>query len=164
MQPLASLVGGDIVWAGVGVKDLTDFFVVRVSHRRLKVEQEFIVKAITSFDRDQRDAKLMEALLTREKLRAFLEAILFDASIRPTSAQALGTANGGGGGPARPLLSDLAIEDILRACTEDPSRIEEINRLIRAVGQTDLVDSEFRDFWSTFVAAHHEASRQDSHA
>ena len=164
LQPFGNLVKGDIAFAGLALKDITAFFVVRVSHRSTGVEQEFVVKAAATFDREQRDAKLLEALLTRDKLRSFIEAILFDASIRPAESRVIDTTKAGENGHARPLLSDLAIEDILRACTEDPTRIEEINRLLRALGQAEVVDAEFRDFWTTFVAAHEEVGRQDAHA
>ncbi len=162
-QPLVALVEGTLAFSAIAPKDLTEFFLVQAIHHKTGIEQEFVVKAKTAFDRDQRDAELIQSLLTRDRLRAFLEAILFDASVRPTTT---GRFQDGPGEEHqnRPLLSDLAIEDILRSCTEDPSRIDEINRLIRAVGRTDLIDGEFRAFWDTFVAAYDEAGRLEAHA
>jgi hypothetical protein len=50
----------------------------------------------------------------------------------------------------------LTIEDIIRSCTEDTSRIEEVNRVLKAFEKTQFVDETFRQFWATFVAAEAE--------
>jgi hypothetical protein len=65
--------------------------------------------------------------------------------------------------PASSLLEELSIEDVLRSCTEDPSRIEEINRVLKAFERTDLIDDGFRRFWSTFIASVAEAQQTSIH-
>ena len=100
---------------------------------------------------------MLQKLLTRDSLEVFLKAILFDAIARPTVADPP-TSNGQHGGKSSvSLWSELSVEDIIRSCTEDTSRIDEINRVLKAFEKTDWIEDEFRQFWATFVAAEAEA-------
>ena len=145
---------------------MTEFLVVQVTHRKGAAQRRFIVKAKADFSqwREQRDAHLLQQLLTRDNLQSFLKAILFDASARPPAETTEPTGAGNKGktrGTA--LLSDVSLEDIIRSCTEDSSRIEEINRVLRAFESTEWIDEEFRQFWGTFVAAEAEAREATPH-
>ena len=114
--------------------------------------------------REQRDAQLLQQLLTRENLQTFLRAILFDAATRPLTNISNRLAIGGGARETWSLLSDLTIEDVIRACTEDSSRIEEINRVLKAFENTEWVDEEFRRFWKAFVSAESTVREELLHA
>lgn len=160
-KPFGELLTGGLSFIYVGVADLTEFLVVDVAHRKHENHKRFIIKVAADFSewRDQRDSALLQQLLTRDSLKAFLQAILFDAPMRPPSSSVEGTGPLNGGRSALALLSDLTVEDVLRSCTEDASRIEEISHLLKAFEHTQLIDEEFRRFWSTFIEAEAEARR-----
>jgi len=165
LKPFRGLIEGGIDFGEVGITDLTEFLVVQVTHRKLGLQRRFILKAKADFAqwREQRDAQLLQQLLTRDSLQAFLRAILFDAAVRPPMppSQMPGTAKGGVA--ITSLFSDLSVEDVIRSCTEDTSRIEEINRVLKAFEKTQWIDEEFRQFWATFVAAEAEAREVAAH-
>ena len=155
LKPFSALFQGGLVFAGVAVADLTEFVVVDVTHREFGISRRFMLKAKADFTawRDERDTKLLQQLLTRESLQTFLRAILFDAATRPLSTRSNRPVIGGGEPVTWSLLSELTIEDVIRACTEDSSRIEEINRVLKAFENTEWIDEEFRSFWKAFVSA-----------
>lgn len=161
LKPFGEFLTGGFSFINVGVADLTEFLVVDVAHRKHENHKRFIIKVSADFSewRDQRDSALLQQLLTRDSLKAFLQAILFDAPVRPPSSAVEGSEPPKGDRPGPALLSDLTVEDVLRSCTEDPSRIEEISHLLKAFEHTQLIDEEFRRFWSTFIAAEAEARR-----
>jgi hypothetical protein len=165
VQPFATLLEGQIVFKEVGVADLTEFLILRVKHRALGLERRRILKAVANFSQwqEQRDSELLQQLLTRERITAFLRAILFDATLRPPTLQSEKSGSAMAPLPASSLLEELSIEDVLRSCTEDPSRIEEINRVLKAFERTDLIDDGFRRFWSTFIASVAEAQQTSIH-
>lgn len=167
LKPLGDLSEGGIVFEEVGIADLTEFLIVQITHRKHGVQRRFVLKAKADFAewRDQRDAQLLRELLSHDSLRAFLQAILFDAAVRPSKTWRPPKNPGiGAGGPATVnLLSELPIEDVIRSCTEDSSRIEEINRVLKAFENTQWVDEEFRRFWATFVAAETKAQEMTAH-
>jgi hypothetical protein len=165
LRPLSDILSGGICLSDIGVADLTEFLVVQVTHRQATAQRRFIVKAKADFSqwREQRDAQLLQQLLTRDNLQAFLKTILFDASACPPAepTEPTGWSKSKAGSTA--FLSDVSIEDVIRSCTEDSSRIEEINRLLKAFESTQWIDEEFRQFWGTFVAAEAEARETATH-
>lgn len=148
-----------VIFHDVSTADLTEFFVIEVTHRKQGNQKRFIVKAKTDFTqwREERDAALIRQLVTREHVQSLMQAILFDAANRPPIFSADGFGGGSDDKRASHLLSELTIEDVLRSCTEDPSRIDEINHLLKAFKTTDLIDEQFRRFWRTFITAEAEA-------
>lgn len=164
LRPFGSLIEGGFRFSDIGFADLTEFLIVQVTHRQLGLQRRFILKVKADFTqwRDQRDAKLLQELLTRDSLQAFLQAILFDAAIRPPMPPVEMASKGSSRQAISSLLSDLSVEDVIRSCTEDTSRIDEINRVLKAFEKTQWIDEEFRQFWSTFVAAEEEA-REGAH-
>jgi hypothetical protein len=165
-KQFGALMESEIGFDDVGLADLTEFLVVQVTHRKLGLQRRFILKAKADFAqwREQRDAQLLQQLLTRDSLQAFLRAILFDAAVRPPSPPPPDTPGTANGWPSTTnLLSDLSIEDVIRSCTEDTSRMEEINRVLKAFEKTQWIDEEFCQFWATFVAAEAEARKVSAH-
>ncbi len=45
------------------------------------------------------------------------------------------------------------MEQVLHACTEDRSRVEEIDHLLATFADTDFIDPAFAQFWTTFRSA-----------
>lgn len=164
LKPFSGLLEAGVAFGDVGPADLTEFLIVQVTHRQLGLQRRFILKAKADFAqwREQRDAQLLQQLLTRESFQAFLQAILFDAAVRPPIPSAEMPNDGNTRQAITNLLSDLSVEDVIRSCTEDTSRIEEINRVLKAFEKTQWIDEEFRCFWLTFVAAEEEA-REGAH-
>ena len=156
-QPFGGILKGGVRLGNVDLADLTEFLDIRISHRvHPEFQIHFILKATMEYPewREQRDEQLLRNLLSRDNIEDFLRTILFDAAVRPPSPS---TPREGEAGNTRTaagrLLMGIAIEDVLRSCTEDPWRIDEINRLIRGLRNSDLIDGEFRLFWDAFVAA-----------
>ena len=54
---------------------------------------------------------------------------------------------------AASLLDDFTVEDVLHSCTEDSSRIDEIDRLLKTFEKTEHIDASFREFWANFREA-----------
>lgn len=155
LKPFGGLFQEGLVFAGVAVADLTEFIVLEVTHSQFRISRRFIIKVKADFSawRDERDAQLLQQLLTRDSLQTFLRAILFDAATRPLVTLSNNLVMGGGVATSWSLLLDLTIEDVIRACTEDSSRIEEINQVLKAFENTEWIDEEFRVFWKAFVSA-----------
>lgn len=164
LKPFGGLLNGEFLFGDVGLADLTEFLLIQVTHRQLGLQRRFILKMKADFTqwREQRDAQVLQQLLTRDSLQAFLQAILFDAAVRPPMQPSEMPGKGKGRQAITNLLSDLSVEDVIRSCTEDTSRIDEINRVLKAFEKTEWIDEEFRQFWSTFVAAEAEA-REGAH-
>lgn len=165
LKPFGPLLEGEIGFDDVGVADLTEFLIVQVTHRKLGLQRRFILKAKANYAqwREQRDAQLLQQLLTRDSLQAFLQAILFDAAVRPPMPPPEMPGTGSSRVAIASLLANLSVEDVIRSCTEDTSRIEEINRVLKAFEKTQWIDEEFRQFWATFVAAEAEAREVSAH-
>ena len=165
LRPLMGLFTEGITFSNVAVADLTDFLVLQVSDRHIGLQRRFIVKVLSDFShlREDRNAQLLRQLLTKDSLYAFLRAILFDAVVRPGDALSSGGYGARGGTSAATILSQTSIEEVIQACTEDSTRIEEINRLINAFGKTGLIDEEFLQFWSIFIEADAEARKEVMH-
>ncbi len=163
-KPFGGLLEYGITFGDVGLADLTEFLIVKVTYRHLELQRRFILKVTADLTqwREQRDSQLLQQLLTRDCLQAFLHAILFDAAVRPPNQPAETPGKGNGLQTIASLLSGLSVEDVIRSCTEDTSRIEEINRVLKAFEKTQWIDEEFRQFWSTFIAAEAEA-REGAH-
>lgn len=166
LQPLSNLFQEGLVFGGVTVADLTEFVVLEVSHRRFGISRRFLLKVKADFSawREQRDAALLQQLLSRDNLQMFLRAILFDAATRPLTNLSNRLGIGGGTRATWSLLADLTIEDVIRACTEDSSRIDEINQVLKAFENTEWIDEEFRLFWKAFVSAENTVQGEALHA
>jgi hypothetical protein len=166
LQPLDGLIEEGVHFDNVGVSDLTTFVLVEVTHRKQDIRRRFILKPKADFSKwdEQRDSQLLQQLLTKESLQAFLRAILFDAAVRPPPPPPPDPpVPGKGGGWTTSLLSDLTVEDIIRSCTEDTTRIDEINRVLAAFENTEWIDNDFRGFWSAFRAAVAETKEATAH-
>ena len=165
LQPLNRLLEEGVYFDNVGIADLTTFVIVEVTHRKQDIQRRFILKLQADFSKwdEQRDSQLLRQLLTRESLQAFLRAILFDVAVRPPPPPPDPPGGGKGGTWTTSLLSDLTVEDVIRSCTEDPTRIEEINRLLAAFEKTEWIDNDFRLFWSAFTMAVAEAKEAGLH-
>lgn len=165
LRPFNGLLEGAISFGDVAIPDLTEFLVVQVTHRHPAFQRRFVLKAKADFSqwREQRDAQLLQQLLTRDNLQAFLKAILFDAALRPPMVPAETPSMTKPGATVTTLLSDVSIEDVIRSCTEDVSRIDEINQVLKAFEKTQWIDEEFRQFWATFVAAEAEVREAAGH-
>jgi hypothetical protein len=159
LKPLKGIANDGIRFDNVALNDLTEFLIVEVIHRRVEYQRRFILKAKVNFLgwREQRDVLLLQELLTRDSLQLFLKAILFDAIARPSTAEPPTGGGQHGGKSTTSVWSELSVEDIIRSCTEDISRIDEINRVLKAFENSDWIEDDFRQFWETFLAAEAEA-------
>jgi hypothetical protein len=145
-----------IIFDDVSVADLTDFVVIEINHPLLD-SKNFILKAETNFSdyRHDRETAVLREILNKKNFQAFLNSILFDkADLSYRAASTPSTRNGKGwSGSSHTNVLDATMEEILEACTEDPSRVREISDILKTFKDTDHVNEEFRLFWEAFKKA-----------
>jgi hypothetical protein len=144
-------------FADASIADLSELVVFEVSTSRPQVRRTFVLKAEVKAKgwRDARNEAVLRDAVTREAFVQFLRNILFDAG-GPTTPPPAGDSEGGKShrsAKAPSLLASLSIEDVLKQCTQDQSRVPEVQRLLDAFTRTDYVDAAFRVFWRQFIAA-----------
>jgi hypothetical protein len=163
-QDLTRLATGAILFDGLTMAEVGAFMLVRLTHVAIARSKQFVVKANTQvlegFWDDRRQAFLQENL-DAKAFRQLLRFILFGDAL-PRESQREPVGNGidrddddakGRQGLVPRLFDDFTVEDILQSCTEDRSRIDEIDRLLEAVGVTGHIDPSFRAFWTNFRQA-----------
>jgi hypothetical protein len=138
---------------------LTEFLYVELRHNDSPEKKEFVVIASTDFGdlMAVRDTELLRSLLTPERFQQFLRAILLDGVGRNGPGRSNSPSGGGGIFADVHTFIGVSIEEVLRSCTEDPSRIDEITHLLGQFAGTDYVAHEFREFWEGFVEAQLES-------
>jgi len=156
----SGLLSQGIEFNAIRILDLTEFIVLEISHPATDPKQ-FIVKAKANFLhlRDQRDADILDEYLTPESFRNFLRAILFDGVSRGIVGENRQSKRNDSDGIGWTLLGEITLEEIIQSCTEDSSRMVEIDQLMRVFAKTKAADSEFvqfQEFWDAFQAAHAE--------
>ena len=162
-RPLVELYADEIRYPEVELADVSEFVVVRIVDRDHQLERSCVIRAQSDFDnelRDWRDDAVRADLLARSDVRALLWNILWGVGGHPAGLRDDRVTRDGDGGHRQPLLSEVTIEGLLEACTEDPSRIEEIDALLRAFKDNPAVDSAFVEFWERFKQAHATVERE----
>jgi hypothetical protein len=138
---------------------LTAFFAVNLTAREKnrKLSQEFVLKLPLFGAPEDRDARLLLAMLSnRERLLRYLFMLLNGAGL-----DSLGTMNGTGrswGGWDTPGPFGLPLlEPLLRAIAEDPARLDHVERLVSDLERTDegkqLLPEELVIVWTAIRAA-----------
>ena len=166
MRPLSEALTVGAMFDGVSHADLSEFIAIRILHRNGSARKAFVIKASTDFSSvlDVRDTELLKRLLSNRKSQFsdFLRMILFDGVARSYSQMSASRHKGKGRASHgyHPYFSSLSVsvEDVLRACTADPSRVEEVTDLIRVFHDTDFVDADLKTFWREFTAAYQSLS------
>ncbi len=163
-QDLARLLAGVLRFEDLTMAQVGAFMLVRLTHVATGRSKQFVVKADTEvsegFWNERREAFLQENLDAKD-FRQFLRFILFgDALPHEPRIQHAGSGIDNEDNDVKgrqhlvpSLFDDFTVEDILQSCTEDRSRIEEVDRLLEAVGATQHVDASFRAFWTNFRKA-----------
>jgi hypothetical protein len=152
-----------LAFAPIELHDVGELFHVRIRHMTTQKQTCFYLKVSlgqsNAFWESRRTAFLKQKL-TAAQFRDLLRSILLEGAWRPTrpSKQEEGPEESGSESKRQPsvargLLNDLSIEGILQSCTADPSRIDEIDRLVRIFKDSGHVDPEFLDFWTAFRKA-----------
>ena len=137
---------------------------IQLTHLGTKRKKRFVVKAVTEMDDvfwEERRIAFLKDNLDGKDFRSFLRCILFGGAFRSepeTGGGDDGRADKGDPGTGRKkraasLLDDFTVEDVLHSCTEDSSRIDEIDRLIKAFESTEHIDPSFVEFWANFRKA-----------
>lgn len=120
--------------------------------------RDFIVKTGTDFLdlMDERDKDIKRSILSGGD--DFLKLILF-GKVRQintgNSEWGLPAAGDRGASLCAVLGGSIMIEDVMRACTEDPDKIDEVNIWLKDVHPEELESSDipFIRFWKEFTAA-----------
>ena len=144
------------------ISQLSEFVCFQITHEAVKSPKRFILKATShNFAEllDERDRELLRSHLSAKQFAQFLNAVLFDSSLHGQRTIE-GLIKGKKGLAAGTGTRDLSacIEDILRACTEDETRVVEVSKILATFDGADAdgneyVSREFREFWSEFESA-----------
>ena len=119
----------------VPVSSLTEFICIEITHKKLKSHvKRFVIKADVDYIAlaKDRDRGLINEIINSDNIQYFLRFILFDGARRtidyptdspppPLPPKKLSTG----------ILGDVTVEDVLKSCTEDPSRVSAINNLVQ---------------------------------
>ncbi|MEQ1897460.1 MAG: phospholipase D family protein [Vicinamibacterales bacterium] len=150
-QPYAGLPRG-LRFPNVALDELSAFVVVRVRHQTFEtLERRFCVQVALDLD-DQdweaRDDAMNARLLENVDARAVLLNVLMGRSV----GTVVSSSAGGGGAASRPLLEHVTIERVLEVCTADPTRVPQVDEVLRACRDVKSLDA-FRGFWANFATA-----------
>jgi hypothetical protein len=159
LADLAILSGGDLRF-DLTISQTGTFLLVQLTHRSSPQTKQFVIrldiKVNEKFWAERRTA-FLKANLSPSDFRLFLRSILFDgvAESWPGNGKDGGKKGKRRSNSARTptLLDEMTVEDILQACTQDRSRIDEVNRLLDIFKDTEHFDAPFREFWTNFCAA-----------
>lgn len=158
-RDLKEIATSGIKFVELSMAQVGAFLLIQLTHLSTQRIKRFAVKAVTEMDEgfwDDRRVAFLRENLDAKDFREFLRSILFGISLRQ---ELVNGKNGDGDPTKRPerqgasLLDDFTVEDILHACTEDGSRIDEIDRLLQTFEGTQHVDASFREFWANFRQA-----------
>ena len=161
LADLASLAVGAVLFDNLQIHEVGTLFLVRLRHEPSSSERHFVIQVALDVGEEfweERRSAFLKAHLSPSDFRQFLRSILFDSAIVPDPPSGGGNReHGNEKGPKvtrQPsLLDDMTVEDILHACTQDRSRIDEVDRLMRTFEGTEYVDLQFRTFWENFREA-----------
>lgn len=157
-RSLTDLLAGEAAYPQVEPSDVSEFVVLRLTDRQHQnLVHSCVLRAQSNLDdalREWRNDAIRAHLLANSDLRVLLWNILWGPGSRPGDQEGGTEARGVEGRHHHSLLSEATIEQIIEACTEDPSRIEDIDALLRAFKDNPTIDSAFREFWDRFKRAH----------
>jgi len=166
MADLAVLSEVDLRFENLSIIETGTFLLVRLTHHLSSRQKTFVVQIDIDLEEDfwsERLAAFLRASLSANEFRLFLRSILFDGVADPKPPGDGGDERGlPGGKPDRNLLDDMSVEDILRSCTQDRSRIDEVDRLLKMFEGTEHVDAPFRTFWDNFRNAVRAVEKGDA--
>lgn len=155
-QPYAQLFKG-ARFRNVPAEDLSAFVLVRLRDIRFEaLEVQFCTQAQLDLDEralDARDDALNARLLENVDARALLLNVLQG---RPVG-KSITPGGSGSRGASGSLLERVSIERVLEVCTADPSRIHQVDAVLRACRTVEEL-SAFREFWATLQEALSEES------
>ena len=133
---------------------LTAFFALSItaSEQSRSLTKEFVLKLPLLGAPEDRDARLLLAMLSnRERLLRYLFMLLTDAGLALHSKMSGGGAGWGDWDAPGPFGIPL-LEPLLRALAEDPLRLDDVERLISDLGQSDqgrrLLPEELSTLWA----------------
>jgi len=159
-RPLRSAYEDGARFDRVGLAELCAFAIVRLRDRSHQREHRFGIQCdlrLDEADVDRRDAALHGRLLEGIDPRALILNVLRGL---PAGSGLFhhGVAGSDGRFIGRSVLQHATFERVMEACTSDPSRIEEVDAILKACGEADGMDS-FVTFWEAFKSALREVPR-----
>ena len=144
----------------ISMAQLTEFVCFRISHTS-GLSKSFILKATKHNFGDlleTRDKRLMRAELSAKQFVQFLASVLFD-NMPNAGASVSGMLKGSvNKGANQSEQSSVFLEEVLRSCTEDETRIEEVSKIVETFYGQDgegnrYMSEDFRQFWNEFKLA-----------
>ncbi|MGE0447185.1 MAG: phospholipase D family protein [Vicinamibacterales bacterium] len=151
-QPFSGLTTG-LRFSPVALADLSAFALVRLKHRTgqgledtacLQFQLDLPEKDWEARD-DAMNARLLENVNVREILLNLLQGRVAGLSLASASSNRASSS-------AVSLLGLVTIERVLEACTADPTRVPQVDALLRACREDPTLDA-FREFWANLQQA-----------
>lgn len=151
-QPFSGLSAG-LRFPDVALADLAAFALVRVAHRAVKNLDHTVCVQFTldlpegGWDArdDAMNARLLEGIDARQVLLNVLQGRAPGLSASPHGKR-------GGSASTGSLLARVTIERVLESCTADPTRVPQVDAVLRACGAVPELDA-FREFWANLLHA-----------
>jgi hypothetical protein len=141
---------------------LTQFVCFRIRHTASQASRMVVLKCSKDNFADymaERNKELLRNELSAKQFALLLSSLLFDkANLAGKRMREIVNRKKHGSSSGAGSYFDVLIEDVMLACTEDETRIEDISRLLETFEGTDpdgneFVDADFRTFWAEFQRA-----------
>ena len=165
LRDLKQIAVSRIVFDSLAVSRLSAFILLRLTHivtnRSMTKALKVSLNELPNDFWERRRVAFLKDNLSAKDFGLFLKCILTGAQL-PEGPLALGDRHRGEALPkpdtsptaaSRRLFDDLTIEEVLHACTQDRSLIDEVDRLVKAFKQAGHVDTAFQLFWESFREA-----------
>jgi hypothetical protein len=156
---LTTLNGQIALFKSLAFESLTAFFAVRVTatEKNRELTQEFVLKLPLVGAPDDRDARLLLAMLSnRERLLRYLMMLLDDAGFE-SRGKMDGVAGNWGDWDSAGSFGIPLLEPLLRTLAEDPAHLDHIERLVSDLERTEegkrLLPEELVTVWTAIRSA-----------
>lgn len=143
--------------------EVSEFIILQITNNTSRLWRSFIIKAISNFSSllEEREAAYFKKIMNKDKFRDVLAFIIFDGvtySYHKQLSKRLTGESRKYNDKSKLFFEDITLEDVMKSCTDDPSRIEEIDHLMHNTKNADCVEQDFEKFWTEFKAAFKKVS------
>ena len=156
-QDYRLLSGAGAVFPSIQVEDVSAFACITLRDSAHEgAEISFVIQCELNLDAEEseeRDVAVNQRLLEGVDARSLLLNVL--SGLTGGTSRTSGARGKGGGAWVESVLRRASIERILETCTADPSRVHEVEAVLKACGEIEDMTS-FREFWDVFRASLNE--------
>lgn len=142
---------------GMALHNLSPFFIWNIYHKKSEKSKEFITWLPIKLPENRKQAIFRSIIQNKEK---FFEFIQFLLGSNEGQFEFLGKKENSkySGGDSSVILkhNQPLFEDLLKASSRDPGKLNEIDKVIKQLqnaGGDDLIPEDFKKFWKVFQEA-----------